>query len=48
MPVFTPQLTWKPPKVHPNLEGFLHQIEKELFELEETSFGYSNFFKEEW
>ena len=47
-PVFAPKSTWKPPKGHPNLEVFLSQIEKELFELAETSLGYSNFSKEEW
>ena len=47
-PVFTPKSTWKPSKGHPNLEVFLSQIEKDLFELAETSFGYSNFSKEEW
>ena len=46
-PVFASQSTWKPPKGHPNLEVFLSQIEKELFELGETSLGYSNFSKEE-
>ena len=35
-PVFAPKLTWKPPKGRPNLEDFLCQIEKELFELAET------------
>ena len=45
--VFAPKLTWKPPKEHPNLETFLSQIEKELFELAETSLGYSNFSTEE-
>ena len=44
-PVFAPNSSWKPPKGHPNLEGFLSQIEKELFELAETSLGYSNFSK---
>ena len=44
-PVFTPKSTWKPPKGHPNLEVFVSQIEKELFELAETSLGYSNFSK---
>ena len=47
-PVFAPKSTSKPPKGHPNLEFFLSQIEKELFELAETSLGYSNFSKEEW
>ena len=47
-PVFAPKSTRKPPKGHPNLEVFLSQIEKELFELAETSHGYSNFSKEEW
>ena len=47
-PVFAPKSTWKPPKGHPNLEFFLSQIEKELFELAETSLGYSNFSKEAW
>ena len=47
-PVFSPESTWKPPKGHPNLEVFLSQIEKELFELAETSLGYSKFSKEEW
>ena len=47
-PVFASKSTWKPPKGHPNLEVFLSQIEKELFELEKTSLGYSNFSKEEW
>ena len=44
-PVFAPNSSWKPPKGHPNLEVFLSQIEKELFELAETSLGYSNFSK---
>ena len=47
-PVFAPKSTWKPPKGHPNLEVFLSQIEKELFEWVGTSLGYSNFSKEEW
>ena len=47
-PVFAPKSTWKPPKGRPNLEGFLSQIEKEHFELEETFLSYSNFSKEEW
>ena len=47
-PVFAPKSTWKPPKGYPNLEVFLSQIAKELFELAETSFSYSNFSKEEW
>ena len=47
-PVFAPKSTWKPPKGYPNLEVFLSQIEKELFELAETSFSYSNFCNEEW
>ena len=47
-PVFAPKSTWKTPKGHPSLEVFLSQIEKELFELEKTSLGYSNFSKEEW
>ena len=46
--VFAPKSTWRPPKGHPNLEGFLNQIKKELFELAETSLGYSNFSKEAW
>ena len=46
--VFAPKSTSKPPKGYPNLEVFLSQIEKELFELAETSLGYSNFCKEEW
>ena len=46
-PVFAPKSTWKPPKGRPNLEGFLSQIEKELFELAETSLSYSNISKEE-
>ena len=40
-PVFAPKSTWKPLKGHPNLELFLSQIEKKLFELAETSLGYS-------
>ena len=48
MPVFAHKSTWKPPKGHPNLEVLLSQIEKELFELAESSLGYSNFSKEEW
>ena len=47
-PVFAPKSTWKPPKGYPNLEVFLSQIEKELFELAEASFSYSNFCNEEW
>ena len=33
---------------HPNLEVFLSQVERELFEIANTSLGYSNFSKEEW
>ena len=47
-PVFAPKLTWKAPKVDPNLEVFLSQVERELFEIANTSLGYSNFSKEEW
>ena len=47
-PVFAPKLTWKPPKGHPNLEVFLSQVERKLFEIANTSLGYSNFSKEEW
>ena len=44
-PVFAPNSSWKPPKGHRNLEVFLSQNEKELFELAETSLGYSNLSK---
>ena len=44
-PVFAPKSPWKAPRGRPNLEIFLSQIEEELFELEETSLGYSNFSK---
>ena len=47
-PAFARKSTWKPPKGHPNLEVFLSPIEKELFELAETSLGYSNFSEERW
>ena len=47
-PVFATKSTCKPPKGQPNLEVILSQIEKELFQLAETSLGYSNFSKEEW
>ena len=46
IPAITPKSKWQPPKGHPKLEVFLSQIEKELFELTETSLGYSNFPKE--
>ena len=45
---FTPKSKWKPPKDHPNLEVFLSQTEKELFELAESPLNYSNFSNEEW
>ena len=43
IPAFTPKPKWQPPKGQPNLEVFWSQIEKELFELTETPFGYLNF-----
>ena len=39
-PILAPKSTWKPTKGHPNLEVFLIQIEKELFEAVETSLRY--------
>ena len=39
-PILAPKSTWKPTKGHPNLEVFLSQIEKELFESVETSLRY--------
>ena len=47
-PVVAPKSTWKPSKAHPNLQAFLSQIEKELFEFAEPSLGYFNFSKGEW
>ena len=38
-PVFAPKSNWKPPKGHHNLEVFLSQIEKQLFNLVKTSLG---------
>ena len=39
-PILAPKSTWKPPKGHPNLEVFLSQIKKELFESVEISLRY--------
>ena len=47
-PSFTPKSPWKTPKGNPSLEIFLSKIEKELFEVCKSSFGYSDFSKEEW
>ena len=47
-PSFTPKSSWKLPKGNLNLELFLSQGEKELFEVCKSNLGYSNFFKEEW
>ena len=47
-PAFAPESKWKPKKGHPNLEVFLGQIEKEVFELTESLFQlFSNFSEEE-
>ena len=40
--------SWKPTKVHPNLEVFLSKIHEELFNVIETPLNYSNLTKEEW
>ena len=47
-PSFTLISSWKPPKGKPNLDIFLSQIEKELFEVCKSNLGYSNLSKEEW
>ena len=47
-PVFRTKSSWKPPKGHANLEVFLSQLEKELFQVADSSLGYSNFSSEEW
>ena len=46
-PAFNPKCTWKPPNSSPSLEHFLSQVEKDLFEISNTTLGYSNFSKEE-
>ena len=45
-PAFNPKSTWKPPNSSPSLEHFLSQVEKDLFEISNTTLGYSNFSKE--
>ena len=47
-PSFTPKSSWKPPTGHPNLEDFLSELEKQIFKMEDSKLGYSNFSKEEW
>ena len=47
-PAFTLKSKWKPAKGHPNLEVFLSQIKKELFELARSPLYYYNFSKEKW
>ena len=41
-------MSWKFPTGHPNLEGFLSELEIEIFEIVDSKLGYSNFSKEEW
>ena len=48
MSAFNPKSTWKPPNGSPSLKLFLSQVEKDLFEISESTLGYSNFSKEEW
>ena len=48
-PVFRPKSNWTPPLGHPNLEMFLNELEKELFENSNFShFHQQNFSREEW
>ena len=47
-PAFKTKSSWNSPKVHPCLEVYLSQVEKELFELAVSYLDYSNFTKEEW
>ena len=48
-PVFRPKSNWTPPVGHPNLEMFLSELEKELFEGSNFShFHRQNFSREEW
>ena len=48
IPALATKSKWQLPKGHPNLEDILSRTEKELFELNQTPLGYSNFSKEEW
>ena len=47
-PAFSPKSSWKPPLGHPNLEVFLSQVEKELFEITKEPTRYSNLSQEDW
>ena len=47
-PSFRCKSSWKPSQGNASLEIFLTQIERELFEIPQKRFGYSNFSKEEW
>ena len=47
--MFRPNSNWTPPVGHPNLEMFLSELEKELFEDSNFShFHRQNFRREEW
>ena len=47
VPAFRSKSSWNPPKVHPNIEFFLSEVEKELFTVEDSKLGYSNLSKGE-
>ena len=49
IPIFPPKSNWTPPVGYPNLEMFLSELEKELFEDDNFShFHRRNFSWEEW
>ena len=47
-PSFTPKLSWKPPTGCLNLEGFLSELEKQIFKIVDLKLGCPNFSNEEW
>ena len=49
-PAFRPKSNWKPPPVHPGLELFLSQLEKEIFNglLDDSTSIPSSMSKEQW
>ena len=47
-PAFRFKSSWNLPKVHPNLEVFLSEIEKELFSVIDTKLSYPSLSNEEW